>query len=133
MPNDLSTKAGRRIGLGTKNCRNQIYVFVWTGQKSIKHVISGMCISLKGENLVLQKGCDRGPYMKFYYMADRKQLLCSGKTVKAVQDGDNAAGMNVIATESVSNEAEGTFTLESKWLKEKNTNSKVTVDKQSGQ
>ena len=114
MPNDLSTKAGRRIGLGTRNCRNQIYVFVWTAQKSIKHVISGMCISLKGENLVLQKGCDRGPNMKFLYMADRKHLMCLGKTVKAVQGGDNAAGMNVIATESASNEAKESFTFESK-------------------
>ena len=117
LPNDASTKPGTRIVLGTRNCGEQIYVFVWTAQQSIKHVISGMCIRLQDENLVLQKGCDGGPNMKFQYVASRKQLMSSGKTVKAMQGGDNIAGMTLIATESISNEAEAMFTFESKYLK----------------
>ena len=117
LPNDASTKPGTRIVLGTRNCGEQIYVFVWTAQQSIKHVISGMCIRLQDENLVLQKGCDGGPNMKFQYVAGRKQLMSSGKTVKAMQGGDNIAGMTLIATESISNEAEAMFTFESKYLK----------------
>ena len=120
LPNDESTKPGTRIVLGTKNCRNQIYVFVWTAQRSLKHVITGMCLSLQGDNLVLQEGCDGGSNMKFYYIESRKQLLCSGRTVKAVQGGDNMAGMILVATETASNEAEETFTFESKWLKVNN-------------
>lgn len=114
LPNDGSTKAGTKIVLGTSDCKNQIYVFVWTAKQSIKHVISGMCISLEGENLVLKKGCDGGPNTQFQYIAPIKRLMSSGKTVQATQGGDNIAGMTLAATESSSNGAEAMFTFESK-------------------
>ena len=56
---------GAMLVLGTKNLANQAYVFVWTAKKSIKHVTSGMCINMRGSSLVLQKGCDSKPTMKF--------------------------------------------------------------------
>jgi hypothetical protein len=56
---------GARLVLGSKNLANQAYVFVWTAKKSIKHIMSGMCINMRGISLVLQKGCDSTPTMKF--------------------------------------------------------------------
>ncbi|XP_028409944.1 glycine-rich cell wall structural protein-like [Dendronephthya gigantea] len=56
---------GARLVLGSKSVTNQAYVFVWTAKKSIKHIVSGMCINMKGSSLVLQKGCDSMPTMRF--------------------------------------------------------------------
>lgn len=56
---------GAKLVLGSKALANQAYVFVWTAKKSIKHVISGMCINMRGKGLVLQKGCDSMRTMKF--------------------------------------------------------------------
>ena len=112
LPYDGSIKPGARIGLGAEDCKNQNYVFVWTAKGSIKHVISGLCISLQGQNLVLQNDCDGAPNTRFQYEGQR--LMSSGKTVQAMQGGDNIAGMTLLAMEGSSTGLEATFTFESK-------------------
>lgn len=93
-------------------------MFVWTAKRSIKHVISGMCLSLKGKNLVLQNGCDRRSNMRFRYIKRRKRLMISKKrwTVEAVQSGSEESGIALVAKKRVSNAAQAKFTFKSKRL-----------------
>ncbi len=79
---------GARLVLGSKNLANQAYVFVWTAKKSIKHIISGMCINMRGPNLVLQKGCDSMPTMRFKktgsgFMSIAKGYVMAGTSLSA--------------------------------------------------
>ena len=114
MPNNNKLKPGTRIALGERNCRDQKYVFTWTGRRSIKHVISGMCVALKGKKLVLRKRCDRGRNVRFKYVAKRKRLVCSGKTVQTAQGGNYKRGTKLIAKRGSSAGNKGIFTLQSK-------------------
>lgn len=117
LPNDQSIKPGTKIVLGTSDCKNQNYVFVWTAKRSIKHVISGLCINIQGQNIVLQNDCDGAPNTRFQY--EGQQLISSGKTVQATQGGDNIGGMTLLATESSSSGPEAMFSFESKPLRVK--------------
>jgi hypothetical protein len=56
---------GAVLVLGSKKVAKQDYVFVWTAKNSIKHVISGMCVNMRGAFLVLDEGCDSKPTMRF--------------------------------------------------------------------
>ena len=82
---------GAQLVLRSKQIARQEYVFVWTAKKSIKHVVSGMCINKRGSSLVLQKGCDTMPSMRF------KQV---GNVFKSIQKGRKA--MYVTAGSSLS-------------------------------
>lgn len=91
---------GAKLVLGSKNLANQAYVFVWTAKRSIKHVISGMCINLQGTSLMLQKGCDTMKTMKFVKTGSGFKSI-DNKYVMAGASITSRAGTALTASERV--------------------------------